>query len=67
MKKDTIPVAVGALILGFVLGIAFPQLFPDKASHTQDATHSEDDGHDHSQQQKPEKMTEEQINHVIMQ
>ncbi|MFQ5645603.1 MAG: tetratricopeptide repeat protein [bacterium] len=34
MKKETIPIAVGALILGFILGIAFPKLFPDKKAVT---------------------------------
>lgn len=67
MKKDTVPVAVGALILGFVLGIAFPKLFPDK---TQQVAHSPDDGHDHSQQQQqqqPAEITDEQVDHALMQ
>ncbi len=71
MKKETVPVAVGALILGFVLGIAFPKLFPDKPQHAAQSqnngqSHSEDDGHDHSQQQPPE-VTDEQMEHALMQ
>ena len=66
MNKETIPVAVGALILGFVLGIAFPKLFPDKP---QQAAHTQDDGHDHSQQQQqqPSEVTAEQMDHALQQ
>ncbi len=65
MKKETVPVAVGALILGFVLGIAFPKLFPDKP---QQVAHTQDDGHDHSeQQQQPPEVTDEQMVHALEQ
>ena len=63
MNKETIPVAVGALILGFVLGIAFPQLFPDSQQQT---NNSQDDDHQHQQAPPmPEKITEEQVNHAL--
>jgi tetratricopeptide (TPR) repeat protein len=64
MKKETVPVAVGALILGFVLGIAFPKLFPDKP---QQVAHTQDDGHDHSEQQPPPEVTDEQVVHALEQ
>jgi len=63
MKKDIVPVAVGALILGFVLGIAFPKLFPDKM---QQVAHTPGDGGDQSQP-PPAEITDEQVDHALMQ